>query len=391
MAGVEQAKGGLAGLGIAGLAAGAALVGLGIAAKSAINIAEDHAKAELDLAQAVATTKLNLGQQQTLLTNFMQTNRDYISNQSDVINSYAQLLRTGLDQVQVQRVMNDALDLAALKGISYTDAVQALSNAEFGRMRGLIDLGITTAKYTDANGNLVLAQHSVAQSMAEVDAKLSKGRDTLTPLTRATNDLSNDWQDLAIKAGTPLIEVLGKVAGGLDDVLTSLQGASNNAFWGGLSKKLVDSGIDFERWMLSMGATGPVADQWRKNVAAYDAANAPKGAAAPYAGPSAGPGGYEAAKNEEALAVKIGLGDTTEAVRTIGTTAIPRQVQAQVDAANAARADAKRLQDQNDRIIGHLNTIEANTGQGQRLTFNVQGLSAGDAQTARILRKAMQV
>ena len=195
MGGIEQAKAGLSGLGVTGLAAGAALVGLGIAAKSAIGIAEDHAKAELNLAQAVAennaqvgkasvatvdvtkqtaahdaavrrlaeveagmptkhrattlelmhlqdaqkkvtdtakaladalasgqsgsdATTLSLSKQQALLTTFMQTNRDFISNQSDVINSYAQLIRTGLDQTQVQRVMNDALDLAAIKGIS---------------------------------------------------------------------------------------------------------------------------------------------------------------------------------------------------------------------------------------------------------------------------------
>jgi hypothetical protein len=388
MGGIEQAKAGLSGLGLTGIAAGAALVGLGIAAKSAIGIAEDHAKAELNLAQAVGTTKLNLGQQQTQLTTFMQTNRDYISSQSDVINSYAQLIRTGLDQTQVQRVMNDALDLAAIKGISYSDAVSALSNAEFGRMRGLIDLGITTAKYTDANGNLVLAQHSVAQSMAEIDARVKAGRDSLTPLQKATNDLSNDWQDLALKAGPPLIDALGWVAKGLDQVLVAGQGASNDPFWSGLDSKLTDSAHALRVWWLSQSEHG------RAQLAAEDLAAA--GGIAKFGSqdtsgpPQTGATSFDDAKQALALLNQTGQG-TTQAVQTIGTTIIPRQTQAEVDAANAAKADAKRLQDQNERIIAHLNNVEVNTAQGQRLTFNVQGLSAGDAQTARLLRKAMSV
>ncbi len=390
MAGIDQAKGGLAGLGIVGLATGAALVGLGIATKSAINIAEDHAKAELNLAQAVATTKLNLGQQQTLLTNFMQTNRDYISNQADVINSYAQLLRTGLDQVQVQRVMNDALDLAAIKGISYSDAVSALSNAEFGRMRGLIDLGITTAKYTDANGNLVLAQHSVAQSMAEVDAKLKDGRKSLTDMQQATNDLSGDWQHFSIDVATPAIEILALTAKGLDELHTSLTGASDDKLWSSLDKNLIDSGIAMERWALSNPwfAGTDLGKQMQQKVNAYDIANT-KPKTSPLDQPQ-GPGMVDDTRPLLAQLNSTGQGTTT-AVNTIGTTIIPRQIQAEIDAKNAAAADAKRLQDQNERIIAHLNAVEVNTAQGQRLTFNVQGLSAADAQTARILRKAMQV
>src|SRR5450759_1479788 len=211
MAGVTEANAGFGNMLGAVTAVGVGLLGLVAIGKNVIDITDAHTKAENNLAQAVGTTKLSLKDQRDQITTFMQTNRDYISNQADVINSYAQLIRTGLDQTQVQRVMNDAIDLASLKGISYTDAVNALSNAEFGRMRGLIDLGITTAKYTDANGNLVASQHSVAQSMAEIDARVKGGRGTLTDLARATNDLSMSWQDLAIKEGPALEAALASL------------------------------------------------------------------------------------------------------------------------------------------------------------------------------------
>jgi len=325
-------------------------------------------------------TTISLAKEQAQITTFMQTNRDYISNQADVINSYAQLIRSGLDQTQTQRVMNDALDLAALKGISLTDAVTALSNAEFGRMRGLIDLGITTAKYTDANGNLVQSQHSVAQAMAEVDAKVKAGRDSLTPLQKATNDLSGDWSDLALRVGPPLLDFLDGAAKGLDAVLVAGQGASNDPFWSSLDQKLSDSAGALRRWWLSKSAAGLA--QLAKEDAATTAAADNKANLA-YKGPSAGPGQYEAAAAQQALMDKTGQGNGPS-VSTIGSTLVPPIVAGQLAAKLQAMDDATKLQAKLDQVVAHLGKMAQTVPQ---VSVSVTIPPSGNATVQKVIRQ----
>jgi hypothetical protein len=189
---------------------------------------------------------INLEKYQGQIDDFIKTNRRYISDQSEVVAGYATLTRSGLSQTEVQRAMNDAVDLAAIKHISLSDAVTLLDNAEHGRMRGLIDLGITTAKYTDANGNLIPTMRSAAQAMGELDTKLKGGRETLTTLQQDSNTLSNDWQNLAQKGGPALTTELDLVVTGITKVYDEFDKiGKDNKLWSQISDRLVDMG----RWI----------------------------------------------------------------------------------------------------------------------------------------------
>jgi len=164
----------------------------------------------LAAAEAVQTERtdassINLAKYQSTVDEFIKTNRRYISDQSEVVEGYAKLTRAGLSQTEVQLDMNRAVDLAALKHISLSDAVDLLQKAEVGRLRGLIDLGVSTGKYTDAQGNLINGTKDVGRAMDELDKKTAHGRETLIPLIQAENELNNTWQSFAIKYGPAFI------------------------------------------------------------------------------------------------------------------------------------------------------------------------------------------
>ncbi len=256
LAGVKQAKAGFLGMNVAtlGLAAGLSILVMG--AKSMIDIAEKHDAAMLDLAQAYASTKTNLDKYQGGIDKFIASNGQYISNQSDVIEGYATLTRAGLTQTQVQRDMNIALDLAAMKHIDLSAAIALVNGAEHGRVRGLVDLGITSAKYVDSTGKVVNANHNMTKVMAELDAKTKGGRDTLTSLQKSSNKLSNDWQDLSQKGGpvlTTLLDTTVNLVSGIYDGFDRL--GKDDALWGAISDRLVKlaglSASILPAWMLS--------------------------------------------------------------------------------------------------------------------------------------------
>jgi len=219
----------------------------------------DAAKDATD-ALAAATAELNVKRTgsaivmellQANIDEFIRTNRRYISDQSDVIDGYAKLTRSGASVDEVQKDMNRALDLAALKHISLSDAVDLLVKAESGRLKGLIDLGISTGKYTDAQGNLVNGTKDVGKAMAELDAKTKGGRDTLTALQKSSNTLSNDWQDLSNKGGPVLLILLDKVVGGVSAIYDWFdRTGKDDKLWATISKRLVDIATWIKQYIL---------------------------------------------------------------------------------------------------------------------------------------------
>jgi hypothetical protein len=147
--------------------------------------------------------------------------------------------------------MNRALDLAALKHISLDEAVTLLIAAEHGRMKGLIDLGVTTAKYTDAQGNLIPSMHSAKQAMGELDGKLKGGRDTLTSLQQHSNELNNDWQNLSHKGGPVLLTLLDAVTKALIGVYDWFDKiGKDNKLWSQISDRLVNMGTWIHDWII---------------------------------------------------------------------------------------------------------------------------------------------
>jgi len=231
MSGIREAQAGFLGMS-SSLTAVIAGIGLAVVAgRSILEITEKREKADNDLAQALKTQNLSLSEADRFLSTFIDTNRAYISDQSLVVDGYAALLRSGIPVAEAQKDLNRALDLAALKNISVQEATNLLILAEHGRTRGLIDLGITTTKYTDAQGNVINQGKNMALVMAEVDARTAGARDTTTQTTQATNRLSNDWQDIANNVGPPLLSLLDGVLRGADFIVQKLKELGANKDW----------------------------------------------------------------------------------------------------------------------------------------------------------------
>jgi hypothetical protein len=228
--------------------------------------AQDAAK-DSQLALTAATTEANvkvartpilLDQLRNHIEDFIQANRRFISDQAEVVSGFAKLTRAGLTQNEVQLDMNRALDLAALKHISVGEAVDLLIKAEQGRMKGLIDLGITTGKYTDAQGNLVNGTKDVSKAMAELDDKTKKGRESTTELHQAQNTLSNDWQDMANRGGPSLVGALDSIVQKVDEIYQAFDRiGKDDKLWSQISDRLVNMGTWIHNYLLSpLGQVG---------------------------------------------------------------------------------------------------------------------------------------
>ena len=240
-AGIEKAQAGFAGLNLSTLALGAALGGLVMAGKSMIDIAEQQAKSQLNLAQAVKESGGNLNTTNAYIGDFVKKNRDYVASTSEVQDAYGALVRSGVPAAEAQLDLNRATDLAALKNISLTDATALLVAAEHGRTRGLIDLGITTTKYTDSAGNVINQGKNMALVMKEIDDKTKGGRDTLTETQKISNRLSNDWQDLSKNGGPVLLTLLDAVISKVDDLYKWFDKiGKDDKLWSQISDRLVD-------------------------------------------------------------------------------------------------------------------------------------------------------
>lgn len=194
-----------------------------------VTIAGTHRKAAIDLDAYLK-----------MVDSFITKNARYVSSMYDAEGGFAKLTRSGLTQSEVLKDMNRATDLAALKNISLTDAVNLIDNAEHGHMRGLIDLGITTAKYTDANGNLIPKLQSVKQAMAELDPKLKGGRQTLSESTQASNNLHDAWDKLSNQDGPGLSAAIVDVKNKAADMINNWMDFANNPdVWSHLQTGLI--------------------------------------------------------------------------------------------------------------------------------------------------------
>ncbi len=216
MAGVKQAQSGLLGFGVAGIAASVALGGLIMAGKAAVAISQEHFHAEQNLANAIKNRGGNTVVLNQQLQDFLQTNRDFIDNQNDVITGYATLIREGVKSKDVTRLMGTALNIAAVQGIAFSDAVGMIQAAEAGRNIGLKRMVGLTLQAIPAHATLAQKAAIVEANMKKVAAAYKHGTDTIDPLTRATNDLKTDWEKIAEKYGPALIKDMSEVAKGID-------------------------------------------------------------------------------------------------------------------------------------------------------------------------------
>jgi len=221
MAGVQQAKAGLLGFGPAALIASIALGGLIMAGKSAIAISQEHFIAENNLANALKTRRVNTKLAQDDLYAFIQANRDFISNNNDVINAWANLTREGVKQKDISHLMSIAMNIQATEGGTLTDAVTKLQQAEIGRNRGLATQVGLVLKAIPAHATLAQKEKIVAENIAAITKAYGDQPPKLDPLVVATNHLKTDWENIAEKYGPDLITQIAGVAEAIDKGLPS--------------------------------------------------------------------------------------------------------------------------------------------------------------------------
>jgi hypothetical protein len=260
--------GSLAGLPIPALAAAAAIGLLAVAAKSVVDISDRWESAQRGLKQATDASGESNDKARQFVDHFISSNKQYVSSQAEVVDSYAALVRQGLPAKKAQDDLSLALDLSTLKHIPLVAATTLLQQAEMGRGKGLVALGINMkdypvlmesqtqatkkeeaaqkavekaqAAYTaavkahgpasaqaqgaavtlhDATGKLAEAHNYAAERAAASAAihdilhqRLDKGREATAALTEKQNELGNTWQTFAHKTGPPLVDLLSKAA-----------------------------------------------------------------------------------------------------------------------------------------------------------------------------------
>lgn len=196
-------------------------------------------KAEQQLTQAVqAVSQSHQGQRydsavlQQQVRDFIDTNRDFVSSQTDVVQGYASFVREGVPAKDLTTAMNAALDISISEHIPLSQAVELLQSAEAGRATGLRKLVGIQLENVSATATEAEKAKIASDNLKLVAAAYDKARDNLSPFERKVNDLNNDWQKMANDYGPAAITALDGIAGALDGVYQKMVSIGNdNDFW----------------------------------------------------------------------------------------------------------------------------------------------------------------
>jgi hypothetical protein len=179
-------------------------------------------------AEAVSASAINAEIQK-----FLDKNRDYISNQNDVVAGYSALIREGVPFADLTKDMNIALEIQAQDGGTLADAVMKLQGAEAGRNVGLKTAVGLTLEAIPANATLAEKEAIVRYNLDQVSAAYGNQLPKLTSLQIAQDHLSTTWEKMAEKDGPGLISAMADIVNAIDTgFLPAFQRAidQNNAF-----------------------------------------------------------------------------------------------------------------------------------------------------------------
>jgi hypothetical protein len=207
MAGVEQAKAGMLGMTPAMLGLAAAMGIVVFTGKAAIDNYKAQETASRLLEQAYATQNDTLAKHHAAIEAFLGTNAKYITDQYDTQTALAQVVRAGNNTTQALRILNDALDLSAIKHVAVSEAANMLVLAEAGNSRGLRFLGITTVEYNEIMKSKLSVEEKDAALLTLVETKTAKGRQTTESLAQSQNSLNYEWQNFTAKIGPNVIAI----------------------------------------------------------------------------------------------------------------------------------------------------------------------------------------
>lgn len=245
-AGIKEAQAGMLGLKGSAVGLGIAIGLVGEVSKDMMKIAEEHDAAMKGLQQAYQASGTDLSKYQGGIDAFIKTNSRYTDSQTEVINGFATLTRSGLEQAEVTRAMGIAVNLAALKHIPLAEAVDLVNKAEHGRMRGLVDLGIVTKNQVGADGDLLVGSKTIAQAITELKKKTDDGTKALTDDQQATKELGNHWHDFAVGPGGELQRAFTN-AKDIANLFVTLMGEQK--FWDLLDTNIISVGKHLEDWI----------------------------------------------------------------------------------------------------------------------------------------------
>ncbi len=148
------------------------------------------------------------------LATWLEANKRYVPNQYDATQALASSVRAGNNAGDAMRMLNDALDLTAIKGGTVSDQMSGLIKAEAGNSKSLRDLGITTDQYNNIMKGTGTLEERHQALLALIETKTKDGRKTTDELQQSQQAMNKEWQDFTVKAA-PLVYKA------LDDIFTA--------------------------------------------------------------------------------------------------------------------------------------------------------------------------
>src|SRR6185312_5217668 len=155
-AGVKAAQKSFLGLQASTIALAAVLFVLIKLGKDAEDNYKKQTSATDDLTQAYATQGETLAANKQEIEDWLRLNAKYIDDQYDAQHAIALFVRAGNDQARTMRLINDALDLSAIKNQSLSDSATQLEGVLSGNSKALRMFGITTTEYNAIMGNTTI-------------------------------------------------------------------------------------------------------------------------------------------------------------------------------------------------------------------------------------------
>jgi hypothetical protein len=208
MAGIEEAKAGMLGLSASTLGLAAVFGVMYVVIKASVENLKKQEGATLSLKQATDAQHISLGDLQAAYEKFKATNAGFISDQYDTEAALAAVVRSGENQTDALRILNDALDLAAIKHETVSEAANAEVLALAGASRGLKTLGITTEEYNAImKDKLLTTEQKHLELLTLIETRTAKGRDTIDQTTQSQNKLTIAWQDFTANQGPAFTQV----------------------------------------------------------------------------------------------------------------------------------------------------------------------------------------
>jgi hypothetical protein len=119
----------------------------------------------------------------------------------------------------------DALDLAAARGVSYSEAMMILQQTSEGSSRGLISLGFNSKEVASIMGNAHGRIGDVNNVLDQLEPRIAGSAAAQSDLTKSSDALNKSWQDFSSGPGAQFAEVMAQDYDKLASLLTAMKDA----------------------------------------------------------------------------------------------------------------------------------------------------------------------